>query len=245
VSPAFQSTEFQSVLHWIYLAVMALGAITFMMMSRNPRGVPVYEYVIAIFIPIWSGLAYMAMALEQGKLEVAGQLTHYARYIDWVVTTPLLLLALALTAMNKGPKHVSLIATLMGTQVIVIVTGLVADLSANETLRYVWYSVSVAAFFVVLYLIWNPLQRIASGNSAELGGVYRRVVTYFTVFWVCYPIVWIIGPSGFGLISQDMDTLLYVVLPIFSKVGFSLYDLTLLRGLSDEHASKTRLAGSH
>jgi len=38
--------------------------------------------------------------LEQGKLEVAGQLTHYARYVDWMVTTPLLLLALSWTAMH-------------------------------------------------------------------------------------------------------------------------------------------------
>ena len=224
---------------------MALGALIIANMSRNPKGVPVYEYAIAIFIPIWSGLAYLAMAVNQGKLEVAGQLTHYARYADWIVTTPLLLLALALTAMNKGPKRVTLIATLMGTQVIVIATGLIADLSTDDTLRYLWYTVSVVAFFIVLYLIWMPLRQIANHHSKELGSVYGRVVTYFTVFWVCYPIVWIIGPSGLGLINQDWDTLLYVVLPIFSKVGFSLYDLSLLRGISDEHVTDTRLVGSH
>lgn len=37
--------------------------------------------------------------LEQGKLEVAGQLTHFVRYANWIVTTPLLLLALSWTAM--------------------------------------------------------------------------------------------------------------------------------------------------
>lgn len=244
MNPEFQSTDFQSTLHWIYVAVMALGAVVFAVMSRNPKGVPVYEYAIAIFIPIWSGLAYLAMAVNQGKLEVAGQLTHYARYADWLVTTPLLLLALALTAMNKGPKDATLIGTLMGTQVIVILTGLVADLSSDVTLRYLWYSVSVVAFFIVLYMIWVPLRRVAYQHSSELGGVYQRVVTYFTVFWVCYPIVWLMGPSGFGWINQDWDTLLYVVLPIFSKVGFSLYDLSLLRGLSDEQVERTRLVGT-
>jgi bacteriorhodopsin len=46
--------------------------------------------------------------------------------------------------------------------------------------------------------------------------------------------VWIIGPSGLGLIDQNWDTLLFVILPIFSKVGFSLYDLSLLRDLDED-----------
>ena len=82
----------------LYIAGMAIGAIYFMSLSRNLRGVPKYEYLIATFIPIWSGLAYLSMTLphgdlEQGKIEIAGQITHYARYIDWIVTTPLLLLS--------------------------------------------------------------------------------------------------------------------------------------------------------
>jgi bacteriorhodopsin len=225
--------EFQTTLHWLYVAVMGLGALTIGLMSRNLKGVPPYEYAIAIFIPLWSGLAYMAMALNQGKLEVAGQIAHYARYADWLVTTPLLLLALAFTAMFRVHKDKTLIGLLMGAQVIVVVTGLIADLSSDYTVRYLWYSVGVLAFLGVLYGIWGPLVRIANSQGADVGGVYTRAATYFTVFWVCYPIVWIIGPSGLGWINQDWDTLLFVVLPIFSKVGFSLYDLSLLRGLDD------------
>ena len=60
--------DLQSILHWIYVAGMASGALYFWSLSRNPRGVPQYEYLVAIFIPIWSGLAYMAMALDQGRI---------------------------------------------------------------------------------------------------------------------------------------------------------------------------------
>jgi bacteriorhodopsin len=225
--------EFQTALHWIYVAVMVAGSLIVFTLSRNPRGVPAYEYAIAAFIPIWSGLAYTAMALNQGKLEVAGQIAHYARYADWVVTTPLLLLALSSTAMFSVAKNYTLIASLMGTQVIVIVAGLIADLSGDGTQRYLWYSIGVGAFFVVLWGIWGRLMQIAATQSQAVGSAYRRAATYFTVFWVCYPVVWIIGPSGLGLIDQNWDTLLFVILPIFSKVGFSLYDLSLLRGLDE------------
>jgi bacteriorhodopsin len=221
----------QDLFHWIYVAGMGIGALHFWTLSRNPRGVPPHEYLVAIFIPIWSGLAYMAMAIDQGKVEAAGQVAHYARYIDWIVTTPLLLLALSWTAMQFIKKDWTLIGFLMSTQVIVVTTGLIADLSERDWARYLWYICGVVAFLIVLWGIWNPLRAKTRSQGRELSDLYDKLLIYFTVLWVGYPIVWIIGPSGFGLISQDVDTLLFCILPFFSKVGFSFLDLHGLRNL--------------
>ncbi len=46
----------QTVLHGIYVAAMAAGALLFTAWAFNPRGVPRYEYAVAIIIPIWIGL---------------------------------------------------------------------------------------------------------------------------------------------------------------------------------------------
>lgn len=224
--------DLQSLFSWLYVAGMAIGALYFWVLSRHPRGVPQYEYLTAIFIPIWSGLAYMAMAINQGKVEVAGQVAHYARYIDWVVTTPLLLLALSLTAMQFIKKDWVLIGALMGTQVVVVITGLIADLSARDWVRYLWYICGVVAFFIVLRGIWGPLRAKSKLQGPALAKLYDRLLIYFTVFWVAYPVVWIIGPSGFGLIGQTLDTALFCLLPFFSKVGFSILDLQGLRDLN-------------
>lgn len=223
--------DVQTLFHWIYVLAMAVGALYFIGLGNKPHSVPRYEYLIATFIPIWSGLAYMAMALDQGKVEIAGQVTHYARYIDWVVTTPLLLLALSTTAMYFIVKDWTLIAALMGTQVIVIVTGLVADLSTDRTARLLWYTCGVVAFLVVLWGIWVPLRAKTRGQGIELSKLYDKLLVYFTVLWIGYPIAWLIGPSGLGWIDQTVETLLFCVLPFFSKVGFSYLDLNGLRRL--------------
>ncbi|MDM9379766.1 bacteriorhodopsin [Chlorogloeopsis sp. ULAP01] len=225
--------ELQDIFHWIYVALMAIGALHFWSLSRNPRGVPQYEYLVAILIPIWSGLAYMAMALGQGKVEAAGQVAHYARYVDWIVTTPLLLLALSWTAMQYIRKDWTLIGFLMSTQVVVITSGLIADLSERNWVRYLWYICGVFAFLIVLWGIWVPLRAKTKTQGLELSNLYNKLVTYFTVFWIGYPIVWIIGPSGFGWVNQTIDTFLFCVLPFFSKVGFSFLDLHGLRNLQD------------
>ena len=232
--------DFQTLLHWVYVAGMVIGALYFLSLSSNSKGVPRYEYGIATFIPIWSGLAYMAMAVGQGKVEVAGQIAHYARYADWIVTTPLLLLALGLTAMHYMAKDWVMIASLMATQVVVVTTGLIADLSTAPEIRYLWYLCGVGAFLVVMWGIWGPMRAKTREQGPELSNLYDKLLTYFTVLWIGYPIVWIIGPSGFGLINQDMDTLLFCVLPFFSKVGFSFLDLHGLRNLKDKEATSTQ-----
>jgi bacteriorhodopsin len=185
----------------------------------------------------------MAMALDQGKVEVAGQIVHYARYIDWIVTTPLLLLALSWTAMQFIRKDWTLIGFLMSTQVVVITTGLIADLSEREWVRYLWYVCGVVAFLVVLWGVWLPLRHKSKSQSRELSELHERLTLYFTALWIGYPTAWIIGPSGFGWINQNIETLLFCVLPFFSKVGFSFLDLYGLRNLqrSDSETGLTTL----
>lgn len=227
-----QDQALQSTYHWAYVAAMALGALLFASWWRNPKNVPREEYLIATIIPVWSGLAYTAMAFNYGKIEIDGQITHIPRYIDWVVTTPLLLLALALTGMKGVKKDVTTIAGVMAADVIMIVCGLVADLTSG-TARYTFYAAGVGAFLVVLGVIWGKMRRIAHENNAEIASIYDKLTAYLTVLWIGYPVVWILGPSGLGVFGQNTDTLLYCVLPFFSKVGFSFLDLKWLRDLSD------------
>jgi bacteriorhodopsin len=76
-----------------------------------------------------------------------------------------------------------------------------------------------------------PLRAKSKSQGQELSELHDKLTVYFTVLWIGYSIAWIIGPSGFGWVNQDIDTLLFCVLPFFSKVGFSFLDLHGLRSL--------------
>lgn len=232
----------ESIWQGIYIACMALGALLFIAWSRQPRGVPASEYLIATAIPVWSGLAYLAFLLGQGTVEVAGQTTYYARYIDWAVTTPLLLTALALTAMfRQAKKNYTLIGALIFSDLVMIGSGLVADLSTGSA-RTVWFLCGVVAFLIVLGLIWGPVRALAAAGGADLKGVYDRSAGFLTVLWVAYPTIWALGPSGLGVLSQPVETALFVVVPVLSKVGFSIVDLSGLRGLRPAEVGRAATA---
>ncbi|MGB3806908.1 MAG: bacteriorhodopsin [Erythrobacter sp.] len=68
--------------------------------------------------------------------------------------------------------------------------------------------------------------------NKEIGPAFTRVNTYFTAMWLGYPIIWALGPLGLGLLDSLTEVALFVILPIFSKVGFSIYDLHELRKLA-------------
>lgn len=180
---------------------------------------------------MWSGLAYLGLLLGQGTVDVDGQTTYYARYIDWAVTTPLLLTALALTAMfRQAKKNSTLIGALIFSDLVMIGSGLVADLSTGSA-RTIWFLCGVVAFVIVLGLIWGPVRALAARDGADLKAVYDKSAGFLSVLWVAYPTIWALGPSGIDLLSQPVETALFVVVPVLSKVGFSIVDLSGLRGL--------------
>ena len=230
-------------LYLFYVAAMFLGALLFFVWSRDPKGVHREEYLVASLIPIWSGLVYLALAFGLGTTEVDGQTTYWARYVDWIVTTPLLLLALAFTANHRKEKRNGvLIGAAVAADVVMILCGFVGDM-VDTPLRYLFFAIGVAALVVVFYITWGPFRRIAYSEGNDLGRVYDKVAGYLSAFWVGYPLVWLLGPSGIGVLSQSVDTWMFIILPLFSKVGFSILDLYLLRKLSPTAASNPAVEG--
>ena len=224
--------DLDTLLYAVYVASMAAGALLFVTWMRDPKGVPTWEYLVATVIPVWSGLAYLAMGLDLGTVEVAGQTTYWARYADWIVSTPLLLVALWMTATTKTEKraHVPTLVTLVVADVVMILCGLIGDLSEGPA-RFIFFGIGVGALALIFWTAFVPLRQV-SQHDAEVADAYVKVATLLAVLWVGYPLTWILGPSGIGLFGQTLDSVLFVVLPIFSKVGFSIYDLTLLRRMS-------------
>jgi bacteriorhodopsin len=218
----------------MYVAAMAGGVVLFTRWRANPCGVPLSEYRVAIAVPLWSGSWYLVMALGGGRVEVAGHELYWARYVDWTVTSPLLLVALMLTATHGLPgRRWGLTGGLVGTNLVVFLCGLVAEITANATVRYTLFAAGVLALLGLYALIWGPLNTHAHRQPREIAAVYREAALLLSALWVGYPVFWFIGPAGVGLISSATTSLLFVLLSILTKVGWSILDLGRLRSLSN------------
>jgi bacteriorhodopsin len=230
--------SFESTIHWLYAGVMFSSALAFIIMSRQPAKVPAYKYLIHIFVVVWSGLAYAAIALGQGRIQIGAEEVVYARYLDWVVTTPLLLLSLNLTGKYTISLEGTITGALLGSQVMMILTGLFAELSTSMDAKWFWYVAGCIALVLVLWIFWGPLLQKATLQGAAIREVYRKSATFLTVQWLAYPMVWMLGKPGLGIIDSTTTTVLFIILPIISKAGFGFFNLLLLRKLPDDVKQK-------
>ena len=185
-------------------------------------------YIVTIFITAIAFVNYLSMALGFGltTIEIGGEELpiYWARYTDWLFTTPLLLVDLGLLA---GANRNQL-STLVGLDVLMIGTGAVATLSTAGVLlspvgdRIIWWGVSTGFLMVLLYFLFGTLTKEASQLSGAARSTFSTLRNLIVVVWLVYPVWWILGTEGLGMISLYSETAGFMVLDLVAKVGFGI-----------------------
>lgn len=197
------------------LAIAALGG------ASTPRETT--KTVIHAIVCLIAMTAYLALLFDVGRADVDGDGLpfNYARYIDWGLTTPLLLLALAITATPLGHRPVAAVAALLFADIYMIVTGGFAEASAGYA-RLFWYAVSTAAFVVVLLILWGPLRELAERGEEPRASTYKRHAATLSAVWLAYPVVYALGPGILGWWGAVTTIALFTALDLIAKVGYGL-----------------------
>jgi bacteriorhodopsin len=186
------------------------------------------------------------MALGYGLTEVTivgeSMPIYWARYTDWLFTTPLLLYDLALLA---GADR-NTIATLVGLDVAMIGTGAVATLTGDlegaalgaGAQRIIWWGISTAFLLVLVYILFQSLTEEASDLSAATQQKFMRLRNLVTGIWLVYPAWWLLGTEGLAVLPGAagglyIETAGFMVLDLVAKVGFGFILLRSHRILDD------------
>lgn len=174
-----------------------------------------------------AGSAYLLMGSGGGRKPAPDHTTYWARYADWAITTPLLLLGLAGQALGKPTRRTALVGGLLATDLYMIATGYLADKpSRRDPMKWVWYTASSGAFIGLYYLLWGPLREEARRTGPEALDVYQRNVTFLSAVWAGYPLNFLAGPEGLDAIDDETSTAIYAGLDVTAKILFGLYSLS-------------------
>ena len=225
---------------WLALgtAMMLLGTVYFIAKGWGVKDPKQQEYfVITTMITGIASAAYLSMFFGFGltEVEVAGRGVldiYWARYADWLFTTPLLLLDLALLAKASRIETSALIIL----DAFMIVTGLVGALSKQMTFRYTWWFISTVAMILVLYFLYSVLTSRVQEMDDDVKGTFTTLRNLVLVLWTLYPILWIVGTEGAGVVNLYVETLGFMVLDVLAKVGFGFILLRSRAILGDAEA---------
>jgi bacteriorhodopsin len=229
-------------------ALMIIGTFYFMAKGWGVEDEEAKEYyVITIMIPAIAAASYLSMFLGFGLTEITlntGRTLdiYWARYADWLFTTPLLLLDLALLADADFSEILALI-TLDG---FMIITGLVGALTTVFTFRFIWWALSTLAMVFILYFLFSVLTAKVEEMDEDTQGTFRVLRNLTIVLWTLYPVLWIVGTEGAGIVPLFVETLGFMVLDVLAKVGFGfilLRSRAILGETSAPTPSETAAAG--
>ncbi|OYR38570.1 sensory rhodopsin-2 [Halorubrum sp. Ib24] len=206
---------------WAWLGVLAMGAGTvpplwaWLTGSSETGESHARYYATLTGVTGVAALAYLAMALGFGVLSTPGGDLEVARYVDWLITTPLLILYLGLLA---RPSR-RLLAGLIAVDVVIIAGGTAAVVTAG-TLSWALFGVAAAAYAALVYGLLAALPRSASAEGDRVRAVFGTLRNITVVLWTLYPVVWVLAPTGLGLLTGSTEMLVFVYLDVVSKVGF-------------------------
>lgn len=143
------------------------------------------------------------------------------RYIDWLLTVPLLMVEfyLIMSAVGKVPGRVFW-NLLVGTT-IMLLFGYAGEIGMMNVL--VAFILSMAAW---LYVIWYIMKGEASKVNASLANehvqkAYRTMTFLVTVGWAIYPLGYFLGYLGGGADPGTMN-LVYNLADFWNKIGFGI-----------------------
>ena len=173
------------------------------------------------------------------NLDTNGDSPTFFRYVDWLLTVPLMCVEFYLITKKVGAKT-GLLWKLIFASVVMLVTGYVGEaIHPEETVSWVWGLVSGLAYFYIVYLVWfGDVAKLASASSPAVNNAVKTLGWFVLVGWAIYPLGYILGTKG-GLFGIELVTdraaakaamdIVYNIGDAINKIGFGLVIYTLSR----------------
>ncbi len=158
------------------------------------------------------------------------------RYVDWLLTVPLLLIeTVAVMALTRATQR-SLLYKLVPASALMIALGYPGELSSDTLTRGVWGALSTIPFLYLLYVLFVELSRSVERQPAEVVHTIKMLRISLVGLWGVYPIAYMFpmiggdffgGAGGFVLRQTG-----YSIADILAKAAYGLAIYKVARVMS-------------
>lgn len=183
-----------------------------------------------------------------GKVVIAGHpdaFNEAYRYVDWILTVPLLLVeVIAVLALAKEASR-SLIMRLVPASAAMIALGYPGEVSADQGTKILWGVLSTIPFLYILYILFVELSKSLDRQPAGVAETVGRLRLLLVASWGVYPISYLLpiidaagSASSGAFVGRQVG---YTVADILAKCVWGLTILKIARmksvaeGMKDDH----------
>jgi len=176
-----------------------------------------------------------------------GAFNEAYRYVDWILTVPLLLVeVIAVLALAKEASK-SLITRLVPAAAAMIILGYPGEISSNNGTKVLWGVLSTIPFIYILYVLFVELGKSLERQPAGVAATVGRLRLLLIATWGVYPISYLIpvlvkNPSMAQVANLFTDRQIgYTVADVLAKCvfGLTIYKIARMKsiaeGMKDDH----------
>merc|ERR1711918_176397 len=143
------------------------------------------------------------------------------RYMDWLLTVPLLLIEIVLV-MQLSPSETFKQSAMLGvSSAIMIILGYPGEASDSNATRWIFWALAMIPFLFIVYTLVVGLAKAADQDEREDVALLCKQACWWTVIsWCTYPIVYVL-PMLMGHSRGDMSASSVVGI----QIGYSIADV--------------------
>merc|ERR1712134_150438 len=160
------------------------------------------------------------------------------RYVDWLLTVPLLLIELILVMKLDKDVTVSLSWKLGVSSAVMVALGYPGEIQDALLIRWIFWALAMVPFTYVVFTLVAGLNEATDKQpeSARSLVVAARYVT--AISWLTYPFVYIIKSCGLeGSIATTLEQVGYSVADFVAKAVFGVLIYAIAAAKSEEEES--------
>ncbi|MEM1086144.1 MAG: bacteriorhodopsin-like [Pseudomonadota bacterium] len=236
--------QYSLVYNSLSFGIATFAAATLFFWFGRSQVAPEYKTALAItgLVTFIAGYHYLrmfqsfdaAVVLDGGTIEATGKEFNRAyRYVDWLLTVPLLLIELILVMRLTRSETVSKSITLGGAAALMIILGYPGEVSEglSSNSRLIWGALSMLPFLYIVYSLYVGLGKAIANQPDNVKGLVGLARNVTVISWFFYPIVYfapfVMGESAESAGAFVIIEVGYTIADIVAKAGFGVLIYTI------------------
>lgn len=226
--------QFLLVYNAFSFTVAVMGAATIFFFMRSCQVAPAYRTALTVtglvtliacyhyfrIMHSWEG----AYVVNGSTLTPTTALFNDAyRYVDWLLTVPLLLIELILVMKLSRQETVAKCTKLGLLALVMVALGYPGEISADPTTRWVWWALAMIPFIIIVYDLFVGLKNSIDSQPASVRGMVSAARWVTILSWSFYPVVFVFPMIGLtGGAAHTAVQVGYTVADIVAKAAFGV-----------------------
>jgi len=232
-----------TIFYWLQIPNVNRKFRTALTITGLVTAIATYHYV-RIFNSWVGAFAVNADAKGEFQVSLSGQPFNDAyRYVDWLLTVPLLLIELILVMGLPAEQSASLSWQLGLASAVMVALGYPGEIQEDPQGRWLWWGLSMLPFCFVLYQLLIGLGNATESQPEAARGLIGKARLLTAVSWLTYPGVYIVKMMGIGgATATAAEQIGYSIADVVAKAVFGVLIWAIAAAKSDAMEKEGPLA---